>query len=137
MPIMKTLLNFSLISMLFFGFMQTVLAVPEPDSIKHVTAKEAAKYLKANPDTVVLDIRTPKEYKAGHLAKAKNIDYYEDDFKSDLGKLDKSKTYLVHCASGGRSSRSLAVFSKLGFKSVVHLDGGYKGWAKAGLPVVK
>ena len=111
---------------------------PEEDpSIKHMDAKAAAALLKKDPTVIVLDIRRPSEYEDGHIAKAKNIDFYADDFEGKLSNLDKSKTYLVHCAVGGRSTRSLATFKKLGFKSVVHLDGGFKGWAKDGLPVEK
>lgn len=113
-------------------------AAPDNDpAVKHVDAKGAAALLKKDSEVVVLDIRTPAEYKDGHIAKAKNIDFYADDFEKKLSALDKSKTYLVHCASGGRSKRSLTAFNKLGFKSVVHLDGGYKGWAKDGQPVEK
>jgi rhodanese-related sulfurtransferase len=134
---METLLKLALVSLLFTGLSQEVKAVPENDSVKHVKAKEAAIYLKDHPDVVVLDIRTPSEYGKGHLAKAKNINFYDENFKADIGKLDKSKTYLVHCASGGRSGKSLVVFNEGGFKTIIHLDGGYKGWVKQGLPVEK
>jgi rhodanese-related sulfurtransferase len=43
----------------------------------------------------------------------------------------------VHCASGGRSTHSLALFKKHQFQSIYHLDGGIKAWQKAGLPVEK
>jgi rhodanese-related sulfurtransferase len=85
----------------------------------------------------VLDVRTPDEYKEAHIAGAKNIDFTENDFESKVGGLDKSKPYLVHCASGGRSTNSLATFKKLGFQSIYHLDGGFKAWQAAGKPVEK
>ncbi len=87
--------------------------------------------------TVVLDVRTPKEYAAGHIADAKNIDFQSPDFEKNLGLLDRKPTYLVHCASGGRSTKSLEVFKKLGFTAVAHLDGGFQAWEKAGKPVKK
>jgi len=116
------------------------LAQPEPEEsakAKHVDAKGAALMLKKDSKIVTLDIRTPEEFKSGHIKGAKNIDFRADTFESDIGKLDRSKTYLVHCASGGRSGRSLADFQKLKFKHIIHLDGGYRGWEKEGLPVVK
>jgi phage shock protein E len=102
--------------------------------ITHVDAAQAGKLI-ADKKVVVLDIRTPKEFAAGHIAGGKNIDFYATDFEKDLAALDKDKTYLVHCGSGGRSTRSLESFKKLGFKSVVHLDGGFKAWEKAGKPI--
>lgn len=104
---------------------------------KHINAQEADKLLKENKSVVVLDIRTPEEYAGGHIAGAKNIDFLDNDFEKSLKGLDKSKAYLVHCASGGRSSQSLEQFQALGFKSVYHLDGGFNSWKKAGKPVAK
>ena len=85
----------------------------------------------------MLDVRTPDEYKGGHIAGAKNIDFTENSFEGEVARLDKSKPYLVHCASGHRSTNSLATFKKLGFQSVYHLDGGLKAWEAAGKPVEK
>jgi len=106
-------------------------------AVKHVKAEAAAKLLADDSKVVVLDIRTPDEFKAGHIKGATNLDFYADDFETRLGKLDREKSYLVHCASGGRSGRSLALFNKLGFRSVYHLDDGFKGWEKAGKPVAR
>ncbi len=104
---------------------------------KHVDAAGAAKLLEAKPDVVILDIRTGEEFKDGHLAKAVNIDFYDKAFGEKIDKLDKDKTYLVHCAVGGRSTKSLDQFKAKGFKNIYHLDGGYKAWEAAGKPVTK
>lgn len=109
----------------------------QSSGIKHVDAAGAAKLLQNDPKVVVLDIRTPQEFSEGHLRGAQNVDFYAENFEASLKKLAPDKTYLVHCASGGRSTKSLDLFKKLGFKSVVHLDGGFKGWVKAGQPVEK
>lgn len=98
---------------------------------------EAAALLKTQPGVVVLDVRTPGEYQTGHLANALNVDFRSPDFARKLARLDKSKTYLVHCAVGGRSSRTMPVLDSLGIKKVVHLDGGLDAWQKANLPIVK
>jgi rhodanese-related sulfurtransferase len=104
--------------------------------IQHATPAEAEKCIQ-DKKVVVLDLRTPAEFRSGHLAGAKNIDFTEADFEKNLAKLDKGQAYLIHCASGNRSTRSLATFKKLQFKSVVHLDGGIAAWEKAGLAVRK
>lgn len=103
-------------------------------TITHVDAVQADK-LVTEKKVVVLDIRTPREFAAGHIAGATNIDFYAGDFEKRLGSLGRDKTYLVHCASGGRSTKSLESFKKLGFASVIHLDGGFKAWEKAGKAV--
>lgn len=105
--------------------------------VRHVDAVGAKKLLAETPGIVVLDVRTPGEYAGGHLAGAKNLDFNVPEFRDHLSKLDRNATYLVHCAGGGRSTRSLTRFQELGFKSVVHLDGGFNGWVQAGQPVEK
>ena len=112
------------------------------DAVKNVDAAGAKKIIdeaavKKNAKVTVLDIRTPEEFKDGHIAGALNVDFLSKDFAEKVGALDKSDTYVLHCASGRRSTKSLETFKKLGFKSIVHLDGGFAAWQKAGLPVEK
>ncbi len=104
-----------------------------------LTIKEAYNKIrenKNNPDLIILDVRTQDEYSQGHVENAKNIDYYSKTFETDLNKLDKSKTYLVYCRSGSRSSKALKIMEKLGFNEVYNI-GGIMDWQGAGYPVVK
>lgn len=108
-----------------------------PDSIvTHVDSQQANKLI-AEKKAVVLDIRTPEEFKAGRIGGATNINFRAADFEQRIAGLDKSKSYIVHCAAGSRSTQSLAIFEKLNFRSIYHLDGGLNAWKKAGLPVQK
>ena len=94
----------------------------------NMKAVEAAKMLKENPKAIVLDIRTPAEFNEGHIPGAVNIDYKADSFESELKKLDRDATYVMHCRSGRRSANSFKTFSKLGFQNIVHMDDGILGW---------
>ena len=107
-----------------------------PRGFFDVKSTRAAFLLKKYPEMVILDIRTPAEFRKGHLEGAKNLDYYAKDFADRIEKLDRSKAYLVHCASGGRSGRSMKIFRDKKFLSVYHIEDGYKGWTKADLKVV-
>ena len=115
---------------------EPVLQKSSEKAIQHVDARQAQS-LVAEKKVVVLDIRTPGEFSKGRIAGAKNIDFQASDFEQRIEQLDKAKSYLVHCASGGRSSHSLDLFRKHQFQSIYHLDGGIKAWEKAGLPVEK
>ena len=106
------------------------------EAVNYVDAKEAQSLVQEKK-VVVLDIRTPAEYNEGHIPGATNIDYKASDFEKHIAKLDKSKSYIVHCAGGGRSTRSLPILKKQNFKATYHLDGGFTGWAENGLPVEK
>ena len=98
--------------------------------IENIKAIEAAKMLKKNPDMMVLDIRTPEEFTSGHIPASVNIDYKAENFESELKKLDRSKSYLMHGRSGRRSTAALDTFSKLGFEHIIHIDDGILGWNK-------
>ncbi len=104
--------------------------------VTDVTAEQAAAKLKEDAKIVVVDVRTPEEFKEGHIKGAVNIDFKSEDFAEKLGKLDRKKTYLMHCRSGGRSGASFAVWKSLGFEKVLHLKSGALGWEKAGYKFV-
>lgn len=107
--------------------------------MQRVSPQKAYELLQAHqddPNFVVLDIRTPQEFQAGHLPGATNIDFYAPDFARQLDRLDKTKTYLVYCRSGNRSSQALPIMRKLGFQEVYELQGGLLAWARANLPIV-
>lgn len=121
------------------GAAEKPAAAPSPAQttvITHANPAQAEVLIQAKKVTV-LDVRTPGEYAAGHIAGATNLDSSANDFEQKLSALARDKTYMVHCASGRRSARSLETFRKLGFKEIVHLDGGLKAWGKAGKPVEK
>jgi phage shock protein E len=86
---------------------------------------------------IVLDVRTTKEYDAGHIPGAVNIDINSPTFDKQISDLDKSQTYLVHCASGIRSVRACEKMTRQDFKNLINLEGGLKAWQKAGKPVEK
>jgi phage shock protein E len=84
----------------------------------------AAKQLLAKPTTEVLDVRTPVEFVTGHLAQARNLNVNNDDFAQQVAQLDTSKTYVVYCRSGKRSSKAADIMYQHGFRHVVN-GGGY------------
>jgi phage shock protein E len=101
-----------------------------------IGVEEFAK-LASDTNNVILDVRTPQEFEAGHLTNAVNIDFNAPDFLERIKALDKSKTYLVHCASGGRSARACGKLAQVDFPRLYNLAGGIHAWIKAGEPVVK
>jgi len=103
---------------------------------REVTALEALGILKKQPEINVLDVRSKLDFKEGHLENAVNFYFYSLKFESNLEKLDKNKTWLVHCRDGERSSKTLELMKAAGFSDVIDLKEGMMGWQKAGLPVV-
>ena len=99
-----------------------------------LVSPQTAAALAADVDVTVIDVRTPEEYEAGHLADADRlIDFYADTFVDEIASLDRDGTYLIYCRSGNRSGRTSALMAQLGFEQVYALDGGVKAWSAAGL----
>ena len=130
---MKTRHLLTLAAALFCGI---TFAEDKKPEVVHVDANGADKLVKEGK-VVVLDVRTADEHKEARIAGSKNVDFTENDFEKKAGELDKSKSYLIHCGSGRRSTASLEVLQKLGFQHLYHLDGGLKAWQAAGKPVEK
>ena len=68
----------------------TVVALAQ-QAPQYVNAKQAQALLKKSPEIIVLDVRTPTEYKQGHVANAQNIDFRNPAFAQQVATLDKKK----------------------------------------------
>jgi len=115
----------------------TVEAAAEaPARVAVVTPDEAAATIAdPPPGLVVLDVRTPDEFAAGHLAGATMLDFYEPTFADELAELDRDVPYVIYCRSGNRSGQTRALMADLGFRSVEDIDGGVIAWQDAGMPL--
>jgi rhodanese-related sulfurtransferase len=91
-------------------------------------SNEEFKRMMNVPNTVVLDVRTPQEYAEGHIPGSVLINIYDQDFSTRISRLDKSKTYLVYCAVGGRSAKASQLLLENKVAGVYNLAGGIKEW---------
>ena len=102
-----------------------------------IDSKEAYGLIKADSNIAILDVRTAKEFADGHVVGAVNIDVNQADFAQKIDQLDRSKTYIVYCRSGRRSSKAVGIMSAKGFKNLYNVSDGFVGWSKNGLPFEK
>ena len=91
----------------------------------------------AQPGVIILDVRTPEEFNAGHIANAININLEGSDFASEVSKLDKNATVAVYCRSGNRSAVATDQMAELGFTDMYDMQGGILDWEATGGPVVQ
>jgi rhodanese-related sulfurtransferase len=106
-------------------------------SINAGQAHELIEEKKGSPDLIIIDVRTEEEYSDGHIPNSTNIDYKSDSFKDAIGRLDKSKTYIVYCHSGRRSTAAVKIMEEMGFTDIYNMKGGIIGWQGAGFGVTK
>jgi phage shock protein E len=111
-------------------------ATPPPWNISVEDANTLITDNRGNPDFVILDVRIPEEYAAGHIENAVNIDYEAADFRDRVNKLDKGRTYLVYCRTGARSAAASDIMVSLGFTDVNNMTGGITDWQATSYPVV-
>lgn len=114
------------ISLLFLFFV-SISCQAQHQKSKLLTQDEFKKGI-ASKNVQLIDVRTPEEFDAGHIKNAKNIDYMNSNFKSEIAKLDKSKPVYVYCQAGGRSAKAANMFVEAGFKDIHDLKGGYGSW---------
>lgn len=75
-------------------------------------------------DAILLDVRTPDEYRQGAIKGALNVDIMGADFRNKIAGFDPLKTYFVYCKGGSRSAQACNYIAGLGFKNVYNLSGG-------------
>ncbi|MFH1143830.1 MAG: thioredoxin domain-containing protein [Candidatus Eisenbacteria bacterium] len=99
-----------------------------------MTAREAHRLI-ASEQPLVLDVRTPNEYLAGHLPGALLIplDQLDDRISEIAARRDQG--ILLYCRSGNRSTVAAEILIKHGFTDLNHLRGGIREWAGEDLPV--
>ncbi|WP_374460891.1 thioredoxin domain-containing protein [Chryseobacterium taeanense] len=100
-------------------------------------ATEFSKKLDQTKDAQLVDVRTPGEFRNGHLKNAMNIDWNADDFTEKAKVLDKEKPVFLYCMSGPRSTAAAAKLQEMGFKNVYEMQGGMMKWRNANLPEIK
>lgn len=116
-----------------FVAMKIACAVDEirqltPDEIKSILDKDkAGEYL-------LLDVRQPEEYEAGHIPGARLIPLGQLEARQT--ELDRGKKIIAYCRSGHRSMAAAIALCGLGFEWIYHLDGGILNWSYKTIPGV-
>lgn len=108
----------------------------QQNNVKLVEPQQFSKNI-SDESVQLIDVRTPKEFKAGHIKNAVNMHLYDKDFEQRIENLDKNKPVYVYCKVGGRSSEAVQIMHDKGFKNITELKGGIDAWQEAGKPVAE
>lgn len=124
----------SLLTAISFG---TTGCSAQSDSIDTLAPQAFIKQAKTDTTAIILDVRTPGEYKEEHLAGAQQLDFLNSEaFDAGIKQLDNTHTYYVYCRSGKRSHNACIKMKKQGLK-VFDMEGGILNWKKLGMPTTK
>lgn len=91
--------------------------------------------LRSRPDVLVIDVREPWEYEAGHIPGVTLIPM--NDISARLSELPRDKTIILTCRSGNRSAQVTDYLLAQGFTNARNMSGGILSWQSAGLPIEK
>lgn len=134
-------IQFVLLALLVFTFtvncnsseqMEAISTLEQPVSAYTDITQSEFQSMKTDlpEDVVILDVRTDEEVAEGMIDGAIQVDYRNANFRNQIALLDTSKTYIVYCRSGGRSSAASKMMTEeLGFKKVKNLLGGYSNYS--------
>ena len=99
---------------------------------------DAYRKLRASAEPhVLIDTREESEWAAGHVAGA--IHLSKGIIERDIEKAipDKDASIVLYCGGGYRSALAADNLQKMGYRNVISMDGGWRGWTEAGFPIVK
>ena len=116
------------------GGMLVFTALRRPGGGAQVNTAQATQLINRE-DALLVDVREPAEYAAGHLPASRNIPLATlGERATELEKF-KGKPVIIVCQSGARSPGAGTQLKKLGFEKVYNLEGGIVAWGDAGLPI--
>jgi len=117
-------------------FLSTFTAL-EAQTKKEVNSKQAYAMLQKDIKLILVDVRTPEEFKEGHIKGAINIDIRQEDAFSKIDKLNRNSECLVYCRTNHRSGMAVDHMMKSGFKTVYQMMDGFPGWEANKLTIQK
>ena len=103
--------------------------------IREVTIDDVKKYREAGLDFVLVDTREESEWAAGHAEGAIHLGkgIIERDIEQTIP--DPGKKIVLYCGGGYRSALAAETLEKMGYADVFSMDGGWRAWKAAGMPV--
>ena len=101
----------------------------------HVSATDAVRLI--NKGAIVIDVRKPEEYQAGHIVNSRNVEIGKIERDDDAVNKQKNKVFLTVCTNGATSGKAATLLRKAGYPTVFSLKGGLSGWRSENLPLVK
>jgi rhodanese-related sulfurtransferase len=105
--------------------------------IKEADFRDIKKRIDAGEKMTLVDTREDNEWARGHIPKAIHLGkgIIERDIEKTIP--DKNAMLVLYCGGGFRSALAADNLQKMGYKNVVSMDGGWRGWTEAGFPVAK
>lgn len=117
------------------GGMEALVHRPDlVESTQRVSALMVADELACPEQPLVLDVRNPREWEAGHIRGSLNVPL--NRLRERMAEIPRNRRIAVHCAGGYRSSIAASILNQSGITNLIEMAGGLAAWEAAKLPVV-
>lgn len=103
--------------------------------VKECTVADVQRRLAAGEKFVLIDVREESEWGAGHAAGAVHLGKGVIERDAEKAIPDKGTPLVLYCGGGFRSALAADNLQKMGYSNVISMDGGWRAWTQAGLPV--
>lgn len=107
-----------------------------PNAAPQLAIADYAQQVADTDQVIIVDVRTPMEYKQGHVPGAINISFLGLGFNKKAAKLPRDKPLYIYCQTAHRSLFAAEKLFGLGFNEIYDLEGGFKNWENANLPTI-
>jgi len=104
-------------------------------SVQKVSAADVKAMIDKKEKIILLDVRDPQEFAAGHLPGAMNISRGTLEFVVFNKITDQNAKIVVYCKTAARSALATKTLNDLGYKNAILMNASYEDWIKAGYPV--
>ena len=105
--------------------------------IRECTVADVQRRLDAGERFLLVDVREESEWAAGHAAGAVHMSKGTIERDVETKVPDKATPMVLYCGGGFRSALATDNLQKMGYTNVISMDGGWRGWTGAGMPVEK
>jgi rhodanese-related sulfurtransferase len=105
--------------------------------VKEADFRDIKKRLDAGEKMILVDTREDNEWAKGHIPGAVHLGkgVIERDVETTIP--DKNATLVLYCGGGFRSALAADNLQKMGYKNVISMDGGWRGWTESNFPIAK
>ena len=119
----------------FLSLISILLQACSTSSETHIKQTDLLALLESEKTPVIIDVRSSREFNAGHIPHAQHIPFWQSFSSDALENNAKQDDLIIYCEHGPRAGVAKLAYSMAGFTNIRYLQGHMTSWRKAGLPM--
>ena len=120
---------------LFLSILCLLIQACSTSSETHIKQSELLTLLQSEQFPIIIDVRSSREFNAGHIPHAQHIPFWQSFTSDALDNKEKQEKVVLYCEHGPRAGIAKLAYTSAGFKNILYLQGHMTSWRKSGLPM--